>query len=635
MITADRAPASPGNPAPVRDSGWRVAAYLVLFVLLNAVSKVCFLHLNAAEYTDGILQLTVFSNRAGLYGPLYGALAWAVAQAGLDLELAGRIVSVAAGTLAVVPVYLMARWLYNDSAARFAALFYTLSPLVLRWSLHVMTDTLFLLLSATSMLALVRAMWILRATGQPRAYRFQLDRLTATASLLGALAVLTRYQGIVILLPLLWCVGAAARRTRSMPWLTALFSLAWLALPVWLWWHGFEHIGQFTERTTGEWISTVLAYINLVESFVLIGPFYFTYPVAAFAVAGLFRLDYRQPAVGAFMRVWSVFAIAILLLHGAFGSFQYRYMLPVLPAFLVLAGAGCAWAEAACAALQKRLRFSIIILASIVYMTLLSAAVLVFQRQTFGDQKDAAKFVAAHVSPDTKVVANEQYGHRTDLGCVKLTYWTGRKVELLRPYLPPRPGYPPKEYLPDGTIVILSDAYGGGDLLDSILAELVFFYHMRMYTDSFHTTVYPIFDDNMMHPIYNQNPLGWVLRYTPQLFSTHVYVLDSRRTPAEIGELIRRQIPPPGTRPIRGPDGRLTVWGDHVVSRPDGVTTSSADGVSTATDTTTEPPTSDIVTTAPTATTTGVLEDMPPTTVPASVNDADAPPAEAVRLPAP
>jgi hypothetical protein len=584
LISADATRVARVGGSHEPESGWQVTAYLIIFVALNAASKAVFLRFNAAEYTDGILQLTVFTNRAGLYGPLYGALAWAVARTtGVDLEMAGRIVSAAAGTLTVIPIYLMARWLYNDSAARFAALLHTLSPLVMRWSLHVMTDTLFMLLATGSMTALVRAMGILRATQQARAHRFRLDRLTALASLMAALAVLTRYQGIVLLLPLAWCVMAAMWRTRAFPWATAVASLTWLALPLWMWWQGFAHIVQFTDRTTGEWVSTVLAYVNLIESFVLISPFYFTYPVAAFAAAGLFRLDYGRPAVGAFVRLWGVFAVALLLVQGAFGSFQYRYMMPLLPACLVLAGAGTAWAETACAAIGKRLRFSLIMVLSIAYMTLLGLAIIVFQRQAFGDQKNAALYVAATAPPGAKIVANEQYGPRTDLGCVKLSYWSGRPVEPLRPYLPPKPGFPPKEYLPDGTIVILSDAYGGGELLDSILAELVFFYHMRMYTDAFQSTVYPIFDDVMMHPIYNQNPLGWVLRYTPQLFSTHVYVLDSRRTQAEIDELIRRQIVPPGTRPVRGSDGRFAVWGEHLVSHPDALTTAPQDSPSTVT----------------------------------------------------
>lgn len=517
---------------------------------------------NKGEYTDGILQLTVFTNRAGLYPPLFGALAGSVAALGVDLETAGRIISAVAGGLTVIPIFHLTHRAFGNTAALFAVLWYTISPLPARWSLHAMTDALFLLLCASSLSALAVAAF---AAGprerQAIAARGQSDRALAWGMLFAILATLTRYQGAGLGL-VAFCVAVRhASVFRAIPWRAVVTCLFWAAVPAWIAFDGFAHTGQYRDRTTGEWISTALAYVNLAESFVLISPYYFTYPVAGLALFGVFRGHTREGWAAPLAFVLGLWALILLAAQAGFGSFQYRYMMPVLPAVLVLAGAGCAAAEAASQMANRPRLWSIVFAAGIAYTSLFTMAVLVFQRQAVGDQKTAARYVRETMSAGTPVVSNERYGNFVALGCPKMTFWLRAPVQPLAQFLPRRPGLKPEKYLPEGAIVLVSDAYGGDQMMDAVIAELNFFYRMRQYTESFPITVYPIMDDIMLHPLFNQNPLAWVLRYTPQFFSTQVYVVDRRRTDEEIATLIGRNTLPPGTRAFPAANGQMTMPG--------------------------------------------------------------------------
>jgi hypothetical protein len=337
-------------------------------------------------------------------------------------------------------------------------------------------------------------------------------------------------------------------------------------------WHaGFVHAGQFQQRTAGVWVATLLAYLNLFESFILIAPYFFSVPVFAFFLVGVFHVESRRPSTRAFLWLWGVWSLIILVVQSTFGSFQYRYMLPLLPGCLALAGVGCAWTEVRFAQCRRRAWFSAILVLSLAYMTLFTSAVLVFQRQAFGDQRAAADFVREKTPPRTPVFSNEHYGGYFHLGSVKQSFWSGREVRFIADYLPPTPQAPPTRWLPDNSVVIISNAYGGDEMVDRLLSQMAFFYHIRLIA-AFSSTVYPLHDDVMVSPMFNQNPLGWVFRYSAQLFSTHVYVVDQRRSEDEIQQILRRQLIPPGAKPVPGKDGRLTVTLDGFTSpsTPDG-----------------------------------------------------------------
>lgn len=509
-------------------------AYLAAFVAANLILRYALLGINQAEYTDGILQITVLENQAGLYPPLYGLLAMLVEPLAGTREMAGRTISAVAASLALVPVYLITVSLGRPCAARFSALFYTLCPLVLRWSVRVMTDALFLCLSSFALLS----MWY--AYEERRRFS-RADWWLAAASLFAGFSALTRYQGALLAVLLLAEYLILILRWRVLPWRSIAFSVVWFLLPAWIVSHGFVHQTQFSERTAPQWIATLLAWLNLAESFVLIFPYYVGWPIFLFAMVGLWRVNWSEGDKRHLLVLWVSWGALLLILQSVFGSFQYRYLMPVFPFVIALAGAGASYLELKWIERGRPWLFTSLLTLALAYLVLFSSAVLIFQRQAFGDQRAAAEFIRTKVPRGTAVISNERYGNFSALGCVKLSYWSGRPVEPIHEYLPRRPEAPLPKTIPPGSYVVLGNAYGGDEYLDYLAATLTYYYHMR-YAASYDSTVYPLMDDVMAMPMFNQNPLGWVMRYTPQLFSTHVYIVDGIRTPEEFEDLRRRQL---------------------------------------------------------------------------------------------
>lgn len=525
---------------------WGIA---LIFVLANLLTKGAFLGINSGEYTDGILQLQSLQMRAGLYPPLYEIFARTVAVFGFSLETAARIVSLIFASLTVVPVLILG-WRLGGSrtAAVFAGLFYTLSPMPLRWSVRVMTDAQFLFFSTLALVALTEAWAICRRAvimnmpkSSPAMARRSMLVLTVATVAVGG-AGFTRYQGALLaplLLMILWRGLACWRR---IPWV-AVTLMAGFAVAA-LWWTSINkqvHAGQFTSRTTGDTISTAFAWFNTLESFVLISPYYFGYPLFAAAVAGLAmvrpraELFYLRPA-GV---LWGAYGLMLLALHAAFGSFQYRYMMPMVPLVCALAGVGFAgWeeklmlgqhhrdlqlgADRPTGAAVRRLWFRVALLGSVVYLSIFSLAVIVLQRETYGDQRAAADFLRKNVPPQTPVFSNERYGPYVNFGSVKLSYWSGRRVQVFT-----------HQPLPAGSLLVLGTAYGGNSAVSATLAALETQYNLvPVLPAPLRSDIVPLMDDVMPEPLYNQNPLAWVLRYVPQSFATQIFEVTPKPGPA-------------------------------------------------------------------------------------------------------
>lgn len=540
---------------------WAIPAGLVL---INLLAKGAFLNINLGEYTDGILQLTAWETKAGLYPPLYEALSHGVAVLGVSLEQGARIVSLIAASLCVIPVWHLARRLGSGNAALFAGILYTASPMPWRWSVRVMTDALYLLLSTGALVYLMEAWATQRialgsgadaagdaamqgSVGTPArdpnssALQARAGKMLAAATLCAGLAGLTRYQG-ALLAPLLAFVFLRYWLTfRRIPWVSAVVAIAFAAVAVW--WVSINnsvHAGQFTSRTGPTAFATVMAWINTAESFVLISPYYLGYPIFAAALVGVAVV--RRTATPWFARpaavLWGVYAIMLLALQAAFGSFQYRYLLPILPMAVALAGVGFARAEtwwqrcpatkgeaaqtnqASDSAAGRRCHFAVFAL-SLLYLVGFSLAILVLQRETYGDQRAAADYIRNNVPPTAPVFSNERYGSYTQFGSVKLSRWSGRPVQIVSPDKP----------MPAGSVLVLGTAYGGNEAVGAQMAALSQQYDLRPLTPvPFTSQIVPLMDDIMTDPMFNQNPLAWVLRYVPQNFATQIFQVQPRAT---------------------------------------------------------------------------------------------------------
>ena len=122
---------------------WTVAA-------ISLVVKLTLIRLNGGEYTDGIIQLQLWNSPVVFFPPGYGLASRVLGFLTGDPAMAGRLVSILASA-AVLPVFyrLAFQVLKDERASVWAVLFLALSPIFNRWSLRVMTDSLFLLLFVT------------------------------------------------------------------------------------------------------------------------------------------------------------------------------------------------------------------------------------------------------------------------------------------------------------------------------------------------------------------------------------------------------------------------------------------------------------------------------------------------------
>jgi hypothetical protein len=74
------------------------------------------------------------------YFTLYPMLIWAVQKLTADWELSGQLISIAFGTLTVIPIFLLGRSLYSEKVGWLSALFYITLPNFLKFDIQVLRD---------------------------------------------------------------------------------------------------------------------------------------------------------------------------------------------------------------------------------------------------------------------------------------------------------------------------------------------------------------------------------------------------------------------------------------------------------------------------------------------------------------
>ncbi|MCX7016365.1 MAG: glycosyltransferase family 39 protein [Candidatus Sumerlaeota bacterium] len=357
---------------------------LAALAVVSVGTRLALLRVNCAEYTDGILQLTLFSRGNPYWPPLYSALAVLTGKAVGDPTLGGRLVSAVVGGLAVAPIAALGARMGGQRAGAWAGVLFLVAPEALRWGIRVMTDATFLTLFAASL-------WALAVCRDGERGGFDgFDRLTAgrltagagrlvLATALAVLATLTRYQGAILFVPIAWELIQAFRQKR--PWAAPLLAQAlWLAVPLWVARGGFAHLQQIAHRTGADiglsGRETALAYWNLAECYYLLFPYSLTPPIFLCFLAGVFAPGMagrngdrhafpddpggagsrasagkasQSPFLPSMARVdrrgwlfvmFCVIGLAILAAQAAFGIFEFRYLLPLLAFVLPYAGIG-------------------------------------------------------------------------------------------------------------------------------------------------------------------------------------------------------------------------------------------------------------------------------------------------------
>lgn len=148
-------------------------------------------------------------NNVAIYG-FYPVLIWLTSLTGIDIELAGRLVSATMGSALAIPVYLLGREIFSKKTALVACMLIAVWEPLVGWSCEVMTQSTYIALAFTG----IYLVW--RMMHNP-------SLITgAMAGLCLALAFTTRPEGLLLffVMPLALLPWKRARRPDSWPWST-------------------------------------------------------------------------------------------------------------------------------------------------------------------------------------------------------------------------------------------------------------------------------------------------------------------------------------------------------------------------------------------------------------------------------
>lgn len=537
------------EPRRLAAADWK---WIGLFVVVSLVARLACINLNAAEYTDGILQITAFEYGFTFWPPLYTVLVKGVATVAGDLELAGKLISILSSSLVILPVYWAALFLVGRRAAVWATLLYLANAIAGRWGIRVMSDALFSLLFFAPAAILIVLIGSDKSADESKGD----VRLFWVAAVLAPLSALTRYQGIFLLpLEIIAMIVLSSRREQTgagTPTTSFVIAgLLWLAPIVWLVTHFGGHGQQIGQRAGASPLLALLNYWNLAEAFALLFPYFVTIPVYVLSVVGFGLFAFGDRSQRTFAWCFFIFAGIVIAMQSVFSSFQSRYLLPLIPFMMVFVGvAATRWEERVA---QRRTVIRAALIACLLYSLAWTAAVLVLQRGAFGDIKEAAQF-CSRLPDDARIFSTESY--KPQMPSVKMSYWAGREIAGFGVYTQDtpfragdrviRPGDAITNSgellsLQPGDYVCLHSGYGGLNLAPLLAEHLRFGRFGRQIemlsrhyeleeVGVFGSELIALLPDIMENPDSHQNPAAWFFRYQPQRFRSTVFRIKSVRS---------------------------------------------------------------------------------------------------------
>lgn len=421
----------------IKNKPLQIPASIVIIILASLVIKMLMLYWNHGEYTDGIIQLTLWDSPIIFFPPGYSALVYLMNFITSDLLLAGRAVSILASVATLIVFYVVAQdILENAKQAEWATLLLALSPVFNRWSIRVMTDSLFCLgfVLCTYMLMLI-------LNGKSK-------RVCYLIGLVGLFS-LVRYQAFFFLPFIayviykkreLWTESTPLETLKS----TVISLIPWIILVGWVIYRGFGHQEQFTERAQYGFYKTLELYWKMFETFILYYPWAVTYGVFICGITGIVAFSNGNCAQKRFIQYFGVAAIIFLVVQSAFLSFQYRYLLPLIPLWCLMAG--CGLERIANYFKNQSLRYSVYGIV-VVNLLLMTSAVSINQRAAFSTLVDAAVFLQENYNK-ARVFSHEPYGAHAQN--IKMQFWSGREILSL---------YENLNDLKVGDLVVLHNSY--------------------------------------------------------------------------------------------------------------------------------------------------------------------------------
>ena len=446
-----------------------------------------------AEYTDAILYISFYYNKSTQIAPLYGALIEPLYNLFVfapTYESVGRSISILAGSLCVIPTFLIGRYIFNEKVGIYATLLFIFSPVVLRWNIRVMTDSMFTLFFLSSIYFFIMF------------YYEAQKRWLLMGFFTAGLATLARYQGmaLIFIVAFMWFREFRNRRYRAV--LVSLLGLApWLIL---CWWFLYRRFGQayIFKGRTGNFLQYAdqytEMYAEMLKSYLLTLPYALTYPVFALFCYGAYKAWKFEK--GRFLILLFAFLFfPWLIVHTIYLELVIRPFMPLFPFFMLFA------AYAITLVRKDKVVLAVCLLISIT----MSAAVLYYQRDSFGDIKRAAEWVGYNARPGAIIYA-------TDSGPYKSRLWSGRaQTKEYRPEAP----------LKTGDYLLLSSFYVSIADTTEILKKS--FYINTLFETT--STIVPLLPDLTDPSEYTMTPEWNMVKFKKNEFKSVVLLLGKRR----------------------------------------------------------------------------------------------------------
>jgi hypothetical protein len=484
------------------------AQWFWFLAFMGLLARLPFLKVFSAETTDGVLCLTYFSpdlvqTPRFVILPGYPALLWIGQFLGLPGWLWGRLISMVAGLLFLIPLWKFSRRWVPAEMSGVICLMALFSPLLWEWSLRVMPDTLFLM----------AFWWCLE-----RLTTVYIDKKPAAwwqACFLGALAALTRPEGF-LLLP--WILVSGVGLSKEDIWKRILgLSLAWAApfyfispklLTLLFAYQEGMGLSEGAERVR-------FPFVNFIDHFYayLSQPiFVFTPLVFWFAVLGLAKMTRRAGPEGeAFRKILLQVYILVFISRLIPATYQDRHMLPFLPLLVLAAGYQL---ESFFDSLERhrgtvRLMFwrNGLLTFCLSWLALFSSAVLMGTNDSFGDIKRSSEFLK-NLAPNVLIYSDE---------VPKTDYWSGRKAVLM-PYLYQNTQFVPKP----GDILVLHSFYI--PRINDVDRHLTEVHDAKLLHEEM-SMVVPLLTDLMEDPALQNRTTSTAFRFKPQFFRSRVYLI--------------------------------------------------------------------------------------------------------------
>jgi hypothetical protein len=523
-----------------------------LLLIIFAARSLALLSVNHAEYTDAILQVGQNYFQQTFWPRGYGMVAgWAALLFNGDKEAGGRLVSALGAALAMLPCFYLACWALWGGRIRhlngkqvgqakrllvLVFLLFAASPLVLRWSVRVMTDSVFLAIFWSS-IAFGFAAFSQATHRNPDSKKTLL--LFGAANLIGLFSTFFRHQGI-FLFPFFFCLAVwlcafgvsndeetsedstpnePTTRRKSSPILLLCLAI-WILWPLMQSGQAEAHLGQVTHRLGDQhpaapsFLDQSLQVIAMAEAYIYLAPYFFTPVITLLALIGWFHPVLTNQRLGLLLLLALILFAQVLGSQAFFQSFLSRYLLPLIPLVTILAALGADYL------LRKtKIVGTIVVATGIIYGLVLGGASLWLQRQTFGDIAEAAVALREETPINAVIYSNETYKSEAGMGAIKLEWWSSRPNIL--PYQALAEGN-----IPRGAYVVLSSAYGGPEFFRAAEAQLKRQFRAEVVAGPFESEIVPLLPDVMEAPRFgHQSPMAWIYRFAPQRFRTTIYQL--------------------------------------------------------------------------------------------------------------